>query len=354
MPWQGREPPRRVLAIRLQALGDVVATLPYLEDLRRKLRGGQIDLLTRGEYAEIPSSLELFDRIFALRGGRNRYLQAGSALSLVPFLRRRDYDLVIDLQNNRISRLIRSGLRNPAWSEFDVHAPLPHGERVSHAIDAGWPVESSMNTQYRFRDPNLGLELIGERLRQSEIVVLNPAGYFRTRNWPLENYADFAQLWLERRNSDAHFLLLGIPRLAPIATNLEQMLPGLLTNLVGKTTAAEAFNIIRHADFVLSEDSGLLHMAWTSGRPNVALFGSSRSQWSRPLGERSAWLDSDDLACGACMQPECRYGDVRCLTRYSPEEVFELALGIVGTATSSADGRLRSSDQSCSARKSAR
>ncbi len=332
LPWQGRDAPARVLAIRLQAHGDVIASLPYLEDLRRKLGDGQLDLLTRREFVDIPRSLALFDRIFALRGRRNRYLQAASAASLIPILRLRNYELVIDLQNNRVSRLIRSGLGKSAWSEFDVLGAAAHGERVSQAIDAAWPVDSSINTNYVFRDPALGLELLGEPPAQQGIVVLNPAGYFPTRNWPLENYAEFAGLWLERRNAAAHFLLLGLPRLASVATRLQQMLPGTVTNLVGRTTAAEAFSIIRRAEFVLSEDSGLLHMAWCNGRPTVALFGSSRSEWSRPLGERSAWLDSSDLACGACMLPDCRYGDVRCLTRYTPSQVFELAMTVVDRA----------------------
>jgi ADP-heptose:LPS heptosyltransferase len=67
-------------------------------------------------------------------------------------------------------------------------------------------------------------------------------------------------------------------------------------------------------------------MAWCSGRPSVALFGSTRSDWSRPLGPHSVLLDSSDMPCGNCMAPECRFGDVRCLTRYTPDRVL-------GTAT---------------------
>jgi len=80
---------------------------------------------------------------------------------------------------------------------------------------------------------------------------------------------------------------------------------------------------------VLSEDSGLMHMAWVSGTPVVALFGSTRSDWSRPLGPRSVFLDSSDLSCGACMQATCRRGDVFCLSRRSPEEVFARAVSLL-------------------------
>ena len=70
-------------------------------------------------------------------------------------------------------------------------------------------------------------------------------------------------------------------------------------------------------------------MAWICGIPTLVLFGSTRSDWSRPLGTHSFFLDSSDLPCGNCMQEVCRYGDVHCLTRYDPEMVFAHAIGLV-------------------------
>jgi ADP-heptose:LPS heptosyltransferase len=66
-------------------------------------------------------------------------------------------------------------------------------------------------------------------------------------------------------------------------------------------------------------------MAWVSGIPTVALFGSTRSDWTRPTTDNSRWVGSEDLACGACMMPDCRFGDVRCLERYAAEEILRLA-----------------------------
>ncbi|MEQ8424449.1 MAG: glycosyltransferase family 9 protein, partial [Cyclobacteriaceae bacterium] len=93
----------------------------------------------------------------------------------------------------------------------------------------------------------------------------------------------------------------------------------------GKTTQLEAFLILRTASFVLSEDSGLMHMSWTQGIPTLALFGSSRKDWSAPLGEFSECLDSSDLECGPCMMEKCKFNDNRCLERYSPEFVLAKA-----------------------------
>ena len=73
-------------------------------------------------------------------------------------------------------------------------------------------------------------------------------------------------------------------------------------------------------------------MAWVSGIPTLAMFGSTRSVRATPLGEHSLLLHSSDLVCGNCMLETCTYGDNYCLTRYSPEFVFEKAVTLIKKA----------------------
>jgi len=91
------------------------------------------------------------------------------------------------------------------------------------------------------------------------------------------------------------------------------------------TSAAEAFAIIQKADLMVSEDSGLMHMAYISGIPVVGLLGSTRNDWTDPKLPYTRFFHSADLACGNCMKAVCIHGDVRCLSRVSPEMVFEKA-----------------------------
>jgi ADP-heptose:LPS heptosyltransferase len=159
-------------------------------------------------------------------------------------------------------------------------------------------------------------------------VVLNPAGAFVTRNWEMYKYVLFARQWLQLW-PETKFLVLGTSFIAEKAVFLENELGDHLINLVGQTTPSEVFSLLQRVALVLSEDSGLMHMAWVSGTPVVALFGSTRSDWSRPLGRHSLVLDSSDLPCGNCMKATCRRGDVFCLSRLSPEEVFARAVSLL-------------------------
>lgn len=327
-PWTGTAPPKKILAIRLQAMGDTMITLPYLQYLRNNLPADtRIDFLTREETRDIPDNIHLFDKVYALGGGRSFKRQMALALLLLPRLLLQRYELVIDLQNNTISRIIRKALAPAAWSAFDRYSPIPAGERNRLTIEAAGLGKNEMDTRFRLKAHYEAAAVLRNKgwKEGSPLIVLNPAGAFPTRNWELLNYVYFAELCLQQW-PDCTFLVAGTSFIREKAAILKSALGDRLIDLTSQTTPSGIFAILQQATLVLSEDSGLLHMAWISGIPNIALFGSTRSDWSRPLGPHSLFLDSSDLPCGNCMESRCRYGDVYCLNRISPEQVFTLAL----------------------------
>ena len=334
-PWTKPDFPKRILAIRLQAMGDVTITLPYLQHLRNSLpASAKIDFLTRKECADIPKNILLFNKVISIAGGRNFKRQLLHTFFLLPGFLLRHYDVVIDLQNNDLSELVRKSIRPKAWSVFDRFTSRAAGERTRLTIEAIGLGENQINPDFKFRRENDS----GTILRRNgwngtnNLVVLNPASSFMSRNWPLENYAAFAELWLARY-PNTQFLVMGTSAMSPKADYLKDTMGEKIISIVNQTTPSQAFAILQHARFVLSEDSGLMHMAWVSGIPTLALFGSTRSDWTRPLGKKSFFLDSSDLPCGNCMQEVCRFGDVHCLTRYSPEFVVDKAFGMMNSFT---------------------
>lgn len=325
-PWKLDTPSAKILVMRFQALGDVVITLPYLLSLRRQNPSLQLHFLSREEVCEIPGALDLFGELIVIRGGRNSKLQFLHVLGLVPRLLGNRYDVVIDLQNHWISRLIRKILNTRAWSEFDRTSNRSAGERTRLTIQAaGFP---NINIQPGFQfQPDVALAAIGLLKEHgwdgvSQLVGLNPAGNFSSRNWPLENYLMWARLW-KAAYPQSQFVLMLTQQHQTKAIRLRDILGDACIDLSTKTTQVQAFAIVSNLNLMLSEDSGLMHMAWVQGVPTLALFGSTRSDWAAPQGAWSAHLDSSDLECGPCMLPVCKYGDNRCLTRYTPQLVFE-------------------------------
>lgn len=329
-PWTKKELPRRILVIRLQAMGDLVITLPYLQHLRNSLPSSvRLDLLTREETADIPKNIELFDKVFSIGGKRNFKKQLFYTFLLLPRLLLQRYDVIIDLQNNIISETVRKILLPKAWSVFDKFSPIAAGERNRLTIEAIGLGKNQLDTSFRLKAPAKGLSILKKNgwNERDRLVVLNPAGFFETRNWDMVNYVQFARLWLNKF-PDTHFVVLGTPFIAEKAAFLKKELGDRLIDIINQTTPSEAFAILQRASLVLSEDSGLMHMAWVSGIPTIALFGSTRSDWSRPLGAHSFFLDSSDLPCGNCMEATCQYGDVHCLTRFTPRIIFHHAISL--------------------------
>jgi len=310
-----------------------VIALPYLQALRNALPADvRLDLLTREETEDIPKSIDLFGQVYSIGGERHFRKQLLSTLLLLPQLLVQRYDVIIDLQNNILSRLVRRALVPRAWSAFDRFSPRSAGERNRLTIEAVGLGHAVLDARLRLRQPLLATALLRTHglTQRDTLVVLNPAGAFATRNWEMHKYVLFARRWLTRW-PETKFLVMGTGFIAEKAILLKRELGDHLVNLVGETTPSEVFALLQCVTLVLSEDSGLMHMAWVSGTPVLALFGSTRSDWSRPLGSHSAFFDSSDLTCGNCMQSICRRGDVFCLSRLSADQVFTRAVSLLQT-----------------------
>jgi heptosyltransferase-2 len=327
-PWENPGLPKRILVIRLKATGDMVATLPYIQFLKKSLpKETRIDFLTREEVASVPRSTGLFNNVYAITGKKRSYKkQLLHAVVMLPQLFLQRYDAVIDLQNNELSRMVRQALRPKAWSEYDRFSPISGGERYRLTIEAIGLGPNHADNNFTLKPVPGTTELLLQNGWDglSDLVIINPAGAFATRNWPLVNFGEFMKLWL-RQSPETQFLIMGVGAMAEKAAYLEEKVGDCLINLVNKTSLEQAFALVQKAKFVLSEDSGLMHMAWASGIPTMALFGGTRSDWARPLGKHTDFVDSSDLSCGNCMLKICKYGDNHCITRYMPEFIFTKA-----------------------------
>lgn len=144
-----------------------------------------------------------------------------------------------------------------------------------------------------------------------------------SKRWPAAHYAQLA------RQLDAPVVLLGSGKDAPVCEEIAQGAPGRCLNLAGKTALMDAFALIAGARAMVSNDSGLMHVAAAFGLPQVALFGSSSPRHTPPLNARAQviWLKDDPsyqppLDCAPCFERECPLGHQRCLNDIAPERVL--------------------------------
>ena len=215
--------------------------------------------------------MTLFVKVFTIGGERDPKRQWFHAFRILPQFMRHQYDIVIDLQRNPLSRMIRRALHPKSYCEFDRFSLHTAGERTKNTIDRlGFAQLPMALPKFELRDNTLGLDKLFSAKYSSpkKLIVLNPAGNFATKNWPLEYYVQFAQTWVDAIDRNVQFAVIGVDSLRAKAEYLKNRLGDNFISLVGVTTQAEAFNILQKADLVLSEDSGLMHMAWDLTSPS--------------------------------------------------------------------------------------
>src|SRR6185369_11347051 len=152
------------------------------------------------------------------------------------------------------------------------------------------------------------------------------AEYGPAKRWPAIHFAELA------RALDRPAVLLGSGKEAELCQEISHEAgEARCLNLAGKTPLLQAFALIAAAKAVVSNDSGLMHVAAAFGVPQVAVFGSSSPLHTPPLSESAKviWLKDDPayqppLDCSPCFERECPLGHTRCLYDVTPERVGAL------------------------------
>jgi heptosyltransferase II len=196
--------------------------------------------------------------------------------------------------------------------------------------------EENPKTGYLSDRPQLTLSatevqetLTAHGLKQQNYVVFSPGAEFGSaKRWPVQHFVDLA------RKLELSVVLLGSAKefelCESIATAVNAQALNKCLNLAGKTSLAGAFHIINATKCIVSNDSGLMHVAASLGVPQVAVFGSSSPLHTPPLNPfaQVIWLKNDAnympaLDCAPCFARECQYGHTRCLRDISAKLVLE-------------------------------
>ncbi len=160
------------------------------------------------------------------------------------------------------------------------------------------------------------LELNAES--EGTLLALCPgAEYGEAKRWPLEYYAQLARLHIRQ---GGQVWLFGSDKDADVCREIGVSAGTSCHNLAGRTSLAQAVDLMSLADLVVSNDSGLMHMAAALDRPLVAIYGSSDPNFTPPLNKQHRIL-SLGLDCSPCFKRECPLGHLDCLRKISVAQV---------------------------------
>jgi heptosyltransferase-2 len=326
----------KILVVAPSWIGDMVLAQPLLKLLHSRHAGPALDVIaprwTFPLLARMPEVRRAIESPFA-----HGDLRLGERRSLGRALATEAYDRAIVLPNTFKSALVpffagirtRTGYvgelrhwllndarkldkeRMPQLAQRYAALALPRGEELTSPLPTpGLRVDEAARRAVLER---LGLD------RGKPAAALCPGAEFGpAKRWPARYFAELAQ------GLAAHgcaVWLIGSQKDRAIGTEIELAAGGVCRNLCGDTSLEEAIDLLASCALVVSNDSGLMHVAAAVGRPLVALYGSSSPAYTPPLSS-SARILKLDLPCSPCFQRECPLGHFNCMMQLAPDGVL--------------------------------
>jgi heptosyltransferase-2 len=162
------------------------------------------------------------------------------------------------------------------------------------------------------------LARLGLTLQRPVAVLCHGAEYGPAKRWPAEYFAELA-----RKLVDAGYAvwLAGSANDTAIGKDIVRLSERPCVNLSGRTTLAEAIDLVSCAAFVVSNDSGLMHIAAALDKPLTAIFGSSSPAFTPPDSPH-AQIVRLDLPCSPCFERVCPLGHFNCMLQLKPDLVW--------------------------------
>ena len=282
---------RRILVIRLGALGDFVLSFGPFAAIRAKHPDAEITLLTTPPFAALAKRAPWFDRVEI--DARPSWWNPFGVLRLARRLR--GYDFVYDLQTSRRSSLYFRLAGRPPWSGIAAKCTHPHDN----------PLRDVMHTRERQREqlemagitdfPTPELGWLDRPLANPSVAGL-PHPYAllvpgaspqrRRKRWPAECYGALAAILVQRGLTP---VITGTSADTKLAAIIRDACPQAM-DLTGRTDLADLFSLARGAAVAIGNDTGPMHLAALAGCPAVVLFSAdSDPALTAPRGPDGSW-----------------------------------------------------------------
>ena len=327
----------KILVIAPSWVGDTMLMQPMLTRIRQRRPDAQIDVFAP------PWTAELLRQMPEVHGGIINPFPHGALKLLARYrlgkhLQSAHYDQAIVLPNSFKSALVpffaniplrtgfagemRYGLLNDMRKLDKQGLPLMV-ERFAQLAEAPGDAIRRPLPQPRLRVSEeqrkralgkLGLSITGP------IAVFCPgAEYGPAKRWPVPYFAELAQHLRERGYA---VWLVGSAKDTETGEKIIALGNESCRNLCGATDLTEAVALLSCASLVVSNDSGLMHLAAALDRPMLALYGSSSPQFTPPLSKQAQVIKLD-LKCSPCFKRECPHDHFNCMMQLTPKQVLQ-------------------------------
>ncbi|MCA9407465.1 MAG: glycosyltransferase [Candidatus Omnitrophica bacterium] len=334
-----------ICVVKLSSVGDVVLVTASLKALRKKYPKAKIYFLVGRESYKVIQHCPYIDEIiiFDFKGKEKGTL---GFIRRVFRLRRYQFDIMIDFQNNRLSHWliylsspIKSyGYDNGKWGNLLTNSITDKGEPLN-PVEHQFQVLKELGISYKghhflelwptkkdqeYAHDLLSGEWIGE---QQRIVGINVAASakWETKNWPIENIAKICDLFSAE---NIRVVLTGMQKDKTAAAQIIHMTKSKPADLTGRTDMMQLAAVIKMCKVYITADSAPMHVAAAMRTPFIAFFGPTSSQRHLPPAKKCNVLEKT-MDCAPCYSSRCKIATHACMKEISVQEVYESALDLL-------------------------
>jgi len=334
--------PKTILIYRTGHLGDTLCAIPAIKAVRESFPNAHLILMTNAEKGGFAFAKEIlepvvhFDEVIVYDPAKinsPNYIRG-----LCGNLRKKRIDFVFYLSGNTstVYRLLREmfffklcGCKGGVGFRLALHRFFKLAQRKFHTFDPE-PLrfmklvnQAGVSGELKWDIPRASFQI--PSTGQGPIVAVHPGANFPVKKWPIERFIEVCRRLQDEHG--AHMVIIGGESANAEAEALSHGLNGKAVNLSGKTTILETAEVLRQSRFLLSNDSGPVHLAAAVGTPVVALFSAREypNVWV-PIGEKHQ-VFRKDVPCQICDLKVCPI--MICINHISSAEVYEACKGLL-------------------------
>lgn len=329
--------PSRILVIAPNWIGDAVMAQPLLTLLKQTYPDQTIDVLAPSWVAPVLRAMAEVNTVLETPF-KHGALQLRERWRFAQMLRQRGYASAYVLPNTLKFALlpwmagIKTRIGYKGESRYGLINLMHHDDPTSPRAMVPFyaALASAPALQAPMRLPRPALHVSNQQIRQvleilglsvqNPVIAFAPGAEFgNAKRWPTAHFAQLAERILQA-HPDAQIVLLGSPKDNVVCDEIKALCPA-VHHLAGKTSLDQAVALIASSSAVVSNDSGLLHIASALNRPVIALYGPTDPDHAPPFSDIAHSL-SLRLACAPCKQRECPLGHQDCLQKLTSDMVW--------------------------------
>ncbi len=332
----------RFLIIRLSSIGDIILTTPLIRALRNTYPNSVIDFIVNEEYEELLLNNPYIDNLYLFESKKG----FREIFKWRKRIRNNRYSFIFDLHRNNRTILMTRWLRNVDIGKVNKRIIkrfvlvkfglnlykkiVPMTNRYFEAASKHKLIDDCMGTDL-FSHGNMPLEIDSSMERKYLIVMVPGAGFF-TKRWLPDYFAELADNLIEKNKAEIYLIGSGDDR--NICSEIKNKMNNYVHDLSGNYNLLETASIIAASDAVITNDTGMMHVAVSQKKPVLSFFGSTTEELGFfPYGNSYEVLENKELNCRPCShigRHRCPKGHFKCMKDLSPEMAYRSLLNLLG------------------------